>query len=178
MIVSLLDLTALTVKARGLIDKIYLHWSAGRYNQSFDDYHINILGDGRIDLTCKLFSDLKSHTWKRNSGAIGISLSAMYNGKPDNFGQYPPTPAQIETLAQVVAKLCVEIGLPINSNTVMTHAEAADNLDGLDTYEPYGPNTTWERWDLWKLSENDEPYSGGNIVRGKAIYYAKQWGCI
>ena len=28
--------------------KLYLHWSAGRYDTCFDDYHVNITGDGKI----------------------------------------------------------------------------------------------------------------------------------
>ena len=30
-------------KAHGYEPKIYLHWSAGKYNTPFADYHINIL---------------------------------------------------------------------------------------------------------------------------------------
>ena len=33
---------------RGKIKHIYLHWTAGRYNQFFDDYHLNIDGDGKV----------------------------------------------------------------------------------------------------------------------------------
>jgi len=28
--------------------KLYLHWTAGRYTQFFDDYHISIDGNGNI----------------------------------------------------------------------------------------------------------------------------------
>ena len=30
--------------ARGRIQKIYLHWTAGRYDQLFPDYHLLIMG--------------------------------------------------------------------------------------------------------------------------------------
>ena len=33
---------------RGKISHIYLHWTAGRYNQFFDDYHLNIDGEGKV----------------------------------------------------------------------------------------------------------------------------------
>ena len=49
----------------------------------------------------------------------------------------------------------------------MTHAEAAD-LDG------YGPDTTCERWDLAVLKNDDEWMSGGDTLRGKAIFYRSQ----
>ena len=36
---------------RGKISHIYLHWTAGRYNQFFDDYHLNIDGEGKVAAT-------------------------------------------------------------------------------------------------------------------------------
>lgn len=47
-------------------------------------------------------------------------------------------------------------------------AEAAE-LDG------YGPNTTCERWDLWTLPGSTDWGSGGDYVRGKALYYKQEW---
>jgi hypothetical protein len=151
------------------IDKIYLHWSASRYDQVFNDYHINILGDGTVYFTTDNLAEVKSHTWHRNTGAIGITLACAYNASsPENMGDYPPTPQQIETMAQVVAILCGILDIPITKENVMTHAEAAD-LDG------YGPETTVERWDLWKLVDSDGVMkSGGDVIRGKAIYYQQK----
>jgi hypothetical protein len=80
------------------------------------------------------------------------------------LGEYPPTNEQVEALAQVVAVLCMGLGLSCNRLTVMTHAEVAD-LDG------YGPATTYEKWDLSILHTGDEPMSGGDTLRGKAIWY-------
>ena len=150
--------------ATGQIDKIYLHWAAGRYGQFFDDYHINIDEDGSFFISCDNFTELKAHTWHRNTGAIGIALACCYGGTSNNLGDYPPTALQIEAIAQVVATLCSAYGIECTKDNVMTHAEAA-NLDG------YGPNSTWERWDLWFLSNGATPGSGGDILRGKAIYY-------
>ena len=56
--------------------KIYLHWTAGRYDTAFPDYHINITGDGRILIPSTCFSKTLSHTWRRNTGSIGIALCA------------------------------------------------------------------------------------------------------
>ena len=47
-LISLNELNDYCSRAVGSINKIYLHWTAGRYNQQFDDYHINIDGDGNI----------------------------------------------------------------------------------------------------------------------------------
>ena len=177
-LISLNELNDYCSRAVGSINKIYLHWTAGRYNQQFDDYHINIDGDGNIYIDGEL-TDHKNHTYMRNSGAVGISIDCAYNAKwIDDLGEYAPTDAQIETLAQVVAVLCVDLGLPCDISSVLTHAEAADNMDGWYACEPYGPNSTCERWDLWVAYENDEAGSGGDIIRGKAKYYAKSWGSI
>lgn len=74
---------------------------------------------------------------------------------------------QIDGMAKVVAVLCEELGLDINANNVMTYAEAADSDD-------YGSATTFERWDLWKLPDlpsDGELKPGGDVIRGKAIWW-------
>lgn len=144
--------------------KIYLHWTAGHYGQFYDDYHINIDADGSLYLTSASLADIKAHTWRRNTGAIGIALACCAGAASNDLGAEPPTEMQIECLAQVVAVLCACTDVPLDGAHVMTHAEAA-NLDD------YGPDTTWERWDLWFLKNGDEPGSGGDIVRGKAAWY-------
>ena len=61
---------------RGKIKHIYLHWTAGRYDQFFDDYHLNIDGDGKVYRTCTNLDERKAHTYQRNSGSIGIDCNA------------------------------------------------------------------------------------------------------
>lgn len=162
--------------------KLYLHWSAGHYGQFFEEYHINIDQDGSIYVSTDDFSQLKSHTYKRNTGSIGIALACCYNATTTDLGPEPPTTEQIETLSQVVAILCKALDLTVDIYHVMTHAEAANNLDELypgyeDNGYPdgkYGPGYSWERWDLWVLTTNDVPGRGGNTLRGKAIWYQQQ----
>ncbi|MDD4599555.1 hypothetical protein SDC9_04072 [bioreactor metagenome] len=144
--------------------KLYLHWTAGRYGQFYDDYHINIDADGSVYITADNLAEIKAHTWRRNTGAIGIALACCAGATSNSLGDEPPTDIQIECLAQVVAVLCTCMDIPLNGAHVMTHAEAA-NLDD------YGPDTTWERWDLWFLKDGDQPGSGGDIIRGKASWY-------
>lgn len=163
----------------GRINKLYLHWTAGRYDQVFDDYHLNIGPEGEIFLTCEEFSDLKQHTWRRNSGALGIALCCGYKAmayrRSDSpsplvdFGPYPPTQKQIEALAIVIAVITHTMELDINEETVLTHQEVA-SLDG------YGPGSgdPETRWDLWLLP--DMPITaglrqGGRVLRGKALWY-------
>ena len=66
----------------------------------------------------------------------------------------------------------------------MTHAEAADNVDGLlPEGDEYGPCNGCERWDLQYLgtpespawtTDYDSPKTGGNVLRGKALWYQSQ----
>lgn len=174
MEVNLDKIKEIAESAKGEIDHIYLHWTAGHYGQYFDDYHINIDGDGSIQLMHEDLTDTIPHTWQRNSRAVGIALDccvgACANGGVDtDFGDEPPTQEQIESLAKVVAALCDGLGLDINKDTVMTHCEAAELDD-------YGPSTTCERWDLWYLPDlpvTSELKPGGEVIRGKAAWWQK-----
>lgn len=176
MIIGLDYLRKVAAEAVGEIDHIYLHWTAGHYEHCYDDYHICIGEHGEIHYMAYSLTERLAHTWNRNGNAIGIALCCAVGASCDadghiDFGPEPPTPEQIDAMAQVVAVLCDELNLPIDISRVMTHAEAAD-IDG------YGPADTCERWDLWRLS--DSPGSGalkdgGAIIRGKALYWWNKW---
>ena len=160
------DLPQFAKAASGEINRIYLHWSAGRYTPKgvdLTDYHILILSDGRI-LSRDDYTEVLAHTWRRNTGAIAVSLTGCYGATTNDLGEYAPTNAQIEAMAQVITVLCDALGLPIDYEHVRTHSEQADEDD-------YGPATTCERWDLWFLKNGDEPGTGGDTLRGKAIFY-------
>ena len=59
-------LAELVALGHNRISQIYLHWTAGRYGQLYDDYHFNIDADGSVYQTCTQLTELKSHTWHRN----------------------------------------------------------------------------------------------------------------
>lgn len=171
-------------KAYGREPKIYLHWTAGHYFQKFPDYHINITGDGQLWLTCPL-EEVLAHTWKRNSGAVGITLCAAAGAVTDDLGDEPPTAQQIEAMAQAITAIADGLWLTIDKAHVMTHGEAADNEDGIYPHEEYGPTSTVERWDLEYLGTPESPkYNpwatdgsrGGDVLRGKANWYRNQQG--
>lgn len=166
-------------RSQGRAPKIYLHWTAGHYNQTFIDYHINITGDGSIYLMADL-DEVLSHTWRRNTGAIGIALCCAAGATTNDLGSEPPTAKQIEAMAQVIDVVASGLWLTINKMYVMTHGEAADNADGIDCHEPYGCLSTVERWDLQYLGTKESPCylktydderTGGNVLRGKANWY-------
>lgn len=163
--------------------KVYLHWTAGHYKTFFDDYHISIDKDGEIYVNGDL-DDVLGHTWHRNSGAVGITLNCCADADSNSLGSEPPTAAQIEAMAQVVATICDALWLTIDKEHVMTHGEAADNEDGLNTHDDYGPKSTCERWDLEYLGTEESPrfnpYAddgsrGGDVLRGKANWYRNEW---
>lgn len=165
--------------------KIYLHWTAGRYGQMYDDYHLNIDQDGSIWASTDDFSETLSHTWHRNTASIGITLCCGYGATTEDLGKYRPTVAQIDSMAQVIAVLAPALWLTIDSKRVLTHAEAADNIDGmLPEGDEYGPKNGCERWDLqfletvespeW-ITDYDDPRTGGNVIRGKANWYKNKF---
>ncbi len=178
---NLTDVRLMAKRAYGQIDNVYLHWTAGRYGQLYDDYHICIDKDGEIYLMCDEFTERKAHTWRRNSEAIGVAMCCCFdasanNGFNANLGTEPPTAKQIESLAEVVAVLAQELELPLgDANHIMTHCEAAYR----DGYGPYSgdPDT---RWDLWYLPDyyGDEGRlcDGGSLIQGKAAFYIREWG--
>lgn len=47
-IISLTQLAAVAGCSRDHITQLYLHWTAGRYGQVYDDYHLNIDADGTV----------------------------------------------------------------------------------------------------------------------------------
>lgn len=164
--------------------KIYLHWTAGRYGQSFNDYHISIDQDGTIYASTDDLSETLAHTWHRNTGAVGVTLCCALDATPDDLGDYPPTPEQIEIMAQCIAIIADTLHIPIDRYHVLTHGEAADNMDGIDVPDPYGPLNGCERWDLQYLgtdespeytTDYDDPATGGNVLRGKANWYLNEW---
>ena len=170
---TLRELFDLGKQAKGQITHLYLHWTAGRYQQFFADYHLNLDGEGQLYQTCSRLTDLKAHTYQRNSGAIGIALccalDASWNGEKPDLGTYPPTIKQLQNLAKVVAVLCTALGIEITPESVMTHAEAA-TLDG------YGPGSGDRdtRWDLaWVQDASGNLCPGGDFLRQLAQYYSK-----
>lgn len=177
------DIWALA-KKYGREPRIYLHWTASSPTAVFDDYHINITGDGQIYISTDDFADVLSHTYMRNSGAVAISLCCAYGASPsEGLGDYPPTEKQIEVAAQVTAVVAKALWLTINNTYVLTHTEAADNIDGWTTHEPYGYFNGCNKWDLLYLGTEespcipdsyDDPRNGGNVLRGKSNWYSNQ----
>lgn len=179
--------------------KLYLHWTAGRYGQFWDDYHIQIDADGLIYMPRGVtLADVLEGTYGRNTGSVAITLLGCFDATTNRgLGTNPPTAMQIEVMARVIAVLSAALDLTIDIKRVMTHGEAADNEDGLDLdysklpggnngfeYGLYGPKHSVERWDLEYLGTEESPrYNpramdgkrGGDVLRGKAAWYRKTY---
>ena len=165
--------------------KVYLHWTAGHYFQKFEDYHINITANGDIWLTTEDLSEVLGHTWKRNTGSIGVTLCCCAGATTNDLGDEPPTDDQINAMAKVTTALCDGLWLTIDKSHVLTHGEAAANEDGEYPHPTYA---CWDdecgdgqvRWDLEYLGTDESPeYApwdldgarGGDVLRGKAQWY-------
>ena len=127
--------------------------------------------------------EILSHTWRRNTGAIGVTLLCGYQANTSDLGLEPPTAAQIEGMARAIEALADGLWLTICKEFVATHGECADNETNDWCHEDYGPRTTCERWDLEYLQTDESPAfnpwaedgsRGGDVLRGKANWYHNQ----
>lgn len=127
------------------MNRITGHHAASGYTQSkeaFEHYHRTIDGDGEVkagkhsisaNLPGKklLPGNYAGHTWKLNSGNIGVSILAMGGAKwgdPKGSTKYPVRLVQIEAYCKEVARLAVDYGIPVDRRTVLTHAEVQPTL--------------------------------------------------
>ena len=175
------DVARLGREANGFANRIYLHWTGGHYGHVYDDYHISIDWDGTLYVPpggagADALTLLREHTWHRNTGAIGIALCCAHgalphNGRNTEFGKFPPTPRQINAAGKLVAALAQGLNIPIDRWNILTHCEAAL----IDGYGPYSGDAE-TRWDLWYLRDSPGDGAmkpGGQVIRGKALWYAK-----
>jgi hypothetical protein len=143
---------------------ISLHWTAHDYDAVFPAYHYCISGarDVLVHHTHDLRENMRdvrldpslpyaAHTMGRNSWSIGISIAAMRDATPADFGSFPLTEPQLDAMCRVAAALASFYGIDVAA--IRTHAEAA--LD--DGY--FGAATGGEhlRWDIARLRPSPEP---------------------
>ena len=170
--------------------QVVLHWTAGKYYTYFDDYSINIDGDGDVHITNREFAVSTGHNYMKNTASIGITLCCAYNATTEDLGDYPPTEAQIEAMAKIMAVLSEALEIDIDIHHIPTHGESAMNFDYRVYYSDYtgypdniyGPGANCERWDLQKLRDSDEwitdpedPMTGGNQLRSLARAFRQKF---
>ena len=164
--------------------KIIMHWTAGWGDSLFDDYHVSVTTDGKIYVSEDSFAETLEHTWKLNTGTVGVAMCCCVGATTEDLGEEPPTESQIAVFAQVVAAIADGLWLTINAENVLTHGEAADSLALYDACDLYGPRNDCERWDLEFLGTQESPQfnpwaadgsRGGDVLRGKANWYHEYW---
>jgi hypothetical protein len=146
----------------GDLRSISLHWTAGDYTTVYPAYHFVLAGadDVVVHHTHDLRENMRevykapelpyaAHTRGRNSFSIGISIAAMRDSTPSDFGVYPLTEAQLEAICVLSAGLARFYGIEVAA--IRTHAEAA--LD--DGY--FGAGTDDVRWDIARLRPSADP---------------------
>lgn len=89
----------------GRPERIVVHWTAGDYDDVYPHYHFCIRGDGRVAATLPLHRK-GSHTWMRNSGAIGLSMCG-------GGWAYPIRPIQLERTAKLIAEASIRLSIPL-----------------------------------------------------------------
>lgn len=88
-------------------------------------YHFVIMADGTI-YRGREENALGSHTWKGNSGNLGISLAGNFDTDGDHPGFQEPTQEQLDSLTSLVAWLCNKHSITPSSDTIWGHYEHYD----------------------------------------------------
>ena len=122
--------------------RIHLHWTAGGNTANATDrkhYHFIVEGDGNVELgnftPDENIPPLRrgfyaEHTKSANSNAVGVSLAGMRGAKEVlfNAGDKPINALQFNAACKFIAGLCMDYGISVARDTVLTHAEVEDRL--------------------------------------------------
>jgi len=137
----------------GSIDRIYLHWVVAPFHHEFADYNAEIdlddagqhwkmivTHDPRDNARNVNNNPVASHTYRRNTGAVGIAVAGMDDATFKDFGPDPIQMHELEFLCACAAAFAQKYdvqadapapmmypgeGRPDRERTIMTHAEAA-----------------------------------------------------
>jgi hypothetical protein len=153
----------------GDLRSISLHWTAHGYDEVFPAYHLCVsrpsdvlvhhthdLRENMRDVRLDPESPYAPHTSGRNSWSIGLSIAAMHDAIPSDFGPCPLTEEQLDGLCAVAAKLATFYGIDVAA--IRTHAEAAVD----DGYFGHGPGH--KRWDIARLRASPDPLEPGEAI--------------
>src|SRR5450755_3197368 len=100
----------------GILDHIYLHWSVGNYQERFSDYNYMVVQESGLFVATETHDprdnamgvSMASHTYHRNTHAIGVAAAAMQDATTSNFGPFPITQLLIEVLCSTTAALALK----------------------------------------------------------------------
>lgn len=119
-----------------MLNKITLHWTAGRNTPTADEkkhYHFLIDSKGALykgtyapedNINCN-DGKYSQHCGGGNTGNIGIAFCGCYvpNCIPVKNSNFPLTRVQLERGFKLAADLCKKYNIPIDKDHVFTHYE-------------------------------------------------------
>lgn len=158
------------------MQRIIIHWTAGTNepnNHEYECYHYLVNGNGLIvegkhkpedNENCN-DGNYAMHTGGGNTGSIGVAMCGMFGyTSPKNIGKYPITRKQAEATFRLVAQLCRKYGIPITSQTVITHYEFG---------QTHSKTTSYGKIDITCLPYAPElrKHDIGNYIRNKVRWY-------
>jgi len=122
-----IGLYSLSRLAVGDIKEIIVRWTGGGYFELDDTSHVIINGDGRAFTNNFSFLDQKYDPYYKE----GVALVALLAGKGAkqkeneiDFGPCPPNEQQLNSLAHVLAIMC--LGFRLNVDSIETLAEVSE----------------------------------------------------
>lgn len=154
---------------KGLLSRVYLHWSVEGYGACDGQYNFVVdLRDGKWTLLLAhdprdnapgLNSNSEaSHTWHRNTGAVGIAINGMDGAGEHDFGPDAVQVHELEYLCALAALVCVTYGIDSNGTVADGSTHADNNGNPVNTRGEHNILTHGEcavidaypdeRWDL------------------------------
>jgi hypothetical protein len=161
------------------MNRIIWHWTGGAHKANDSDkrhYHFIIEGDGAVvagnhppeaNAVIRNPNDgstYAAHTRGLNTGSIGIALAAMRGAteRPFNAGASPITPAQVDALVALTARLCGQYAIPVQYDTVLSHAEVQRTLK-------VAQRGKWDITWLPSMTRVGDPVAIGDGLRDRVI---------
>jgi len=153
--------------------RVIIHWTAGQHSPSKNDlahYHFVVDGNGVVingalpveANKAPIRGEYAAHTLNCNTDSIGVAIAAMAGAqeRPFKAGPAPIKEVQIDALANLVAGLCKQYGIPVTRETVLSHAEVQPTLK----IKQRG------KWDIsWlpSLAAPIDPVAAGDMLRAR-----------
>jgi hypothetical protein len=168
----------------GSLSRLYLHWTVAPFGCTFGDYNgeadfekgqwvLVMTHDPRDNVAGLNNNPVASHTWHRNTGAVGVSIAGMSGATQQNFGPDAVTLAGLEHLCAGAAAFTARYGIDAlgavtsgtthaddhgnqisttGEHTILTHAECA-SIDGYLCGFTSDPDCRWDLGSLVALPE-------------------------